>query len=154
MLTFFLANNDVNITASCFHVSYSSDELFTMHAAPVFWEFLFGKENEHKVSTARPYVAANYGSTTFVCIAFKVFEMELPFSFGGVDCTNGTLAKSQKEKFDKMKKWVDSPFHEYQYNKCCSYYVNVMKKKNGKVKCVACDPKAWANKDCSYVKGS
>ena len=100
----FLANNDINITASCFHVNFANDNLFSVHAAPAFWVFLLGKEASPKVITAKPYVAASYGATTCVRIAFKAFEMQLNYDFGGVDCTKGVLANSQKEKFDKMKK--------------------------------------------------
>ena len=54
----------------------------------------------------------------------KALQMELRHSFGQIDPTRGTLAlaKSKKEKFDKMKEWDDSPFHEYQCNKCRNHF--------------------------------
>ena len=129
-------------------MNFSSDNLFTVHAAPVFWEFLLGKEADRRIITAKPYVAPCYGATTCVRIAFKAFEMSLKFDLGNVDFTQGTLANSQKEKFDKMKSWVDSPFHGHQCNKCRNYFV--LRSKHHKVQCVACGPFASANSRCSY----
>ena len=73
--------------------------------------------------------------------------MRLTYSFGKLDPTVGTIAFSQKNKFDKMKRWVDSPFHEYQCNKSGNHFV--MAKKHTKTRCVGCTT-GWANKNCSY----
>ena len=82
-------------------------------------------------------------------IAFKEFEMGFKFSFGSIDPTDGTLAKSQRDKVVKMNDWVDSPFHEYQCNKCHNHYV--LAKKHKKVKCTNCGT-AWANRSCSFER--
>ncbi len=37
----FLANNDLNVTTSCFQVHIECDDFFTVHASPCFWGFLF-----------------------------------------------------------------------------------------------------------------
>ena len=61
--------------------------------------------------------SAEYQANTCVRIAYKVFEMdesEIPFSLGSIDFTQGTIAVSGKEKFDQLKDWPNSPFHEYQ----------------------------------------
>jgi len=36
-----LENNGINVTASCIHVDFTSDDLFSFSALPAFWEFLF-----------------------------------------------------------------------------------------------------------------
>ena len=47
----FLANNDLNITASCFHVNFGTadDKLFSIHASPQFWTILFQKHADRVI---------------------------------------------------------------------------------------------------------
>ena len=60
----------------------------------------------------------NATATTCVRIAFKGFEMGIPFEFGaGGDPTNRTLATSQKEKIDAMQMWDGNPFVHYNIKK-------------------------------------
>lgn len=91
--------------------------------------------------------ADKYGATTCVRMAYKSFQLGFKHSFGDIDPTRGTLAKSQKEKIDKMKDWTDNPFDEYQCSKCQNHFV--LKKKSEKIRCNACE-KSWANAQCSY----
>jgi hypothetical protein len=98
------------------------------------------------IKTVKPFGADEYGANTFVRMAYKAFQMELKHSFGQIDPTRGTLAKSQKEKFDKMKEWDDSPFHEYQCNKCRNHFT--IKKRHEKLRCASCTT-AWANSKCA-----
>ncbi len=42
----FLKNNNLNITASCLLVDFTSNDLFSVHVSPCFWEFLFQKNSE------------------------------------------------------------------------------------------------------------
>ena len=101
----FLKNNDINVTASCLHIDFSSkDELFELHVAPQFWKFLFDQNINRKVSPISRLGIQNATATTCVRIAFKAFEMGIPFDFGARgDPTNRTLAtRSQKEKIDAM----------------------------------------------------
>ena len=80
-------------------------------------------------------------------MAFKAFEMDYPFTFGSLDPTDGTIALSQKAKFDRMAaEWTNSPFHTYQLKKERSYYRIV--KKHKQVKCGKCGRKN-ANLSCS-----
>ena len=130
----FLSNNDLNITGSCFHVNLADDQLFSVHASPSFWEFVFQENSKRVIKTVKPFNNGEYGGKTCVRIAFKAFEMQdFGFSFGDIEPTVGTLANSHKEKFDKMKSWADSPLHEYQCNKRVNHYV--MAKKHEKMKC-------------------
>ena len=70
----------------------------------------------------------------------------LRFDIEGIDFMKGTLANSQKAKFDKMKNWPDSPFKEYQCNKRGNHFVMV--KKHARVYCVECKT-GRANASCS-----
>ena len=139
----FLANNDINITASCLHVNFANVEgsLFTVHASPYFWKFVF--DVSHRIIKPVNVInAGNYKLTTLVRIAYKAFQMkQFDYCFGKVDIatlddSKLTLAKSQKIKFDEMKDWVRNPFLEYKCNprKNGSYFAMV--KKHTKVNCV------------------
>ena len=95
-----------------------------------------------------PYDSTEYEATTLVRMAFKAFELNFPFTFGSLDPTVGTIAASQKERFDKMKDWTNSPFHVYQLKKKHSHYQII--KKHEQVKCVKCGTKN-ANQKCSNM---
>ena len=100
----FLANNDLNITASCFHVNMVDGQLFSIHAPPCFWEFVFREDCKRLLKTMKPFNDGEYEGKTCVRIAFKAYEMkDFKFTFGDIDPTFGTLANSHKEKFGKMK---------------------------------------------------
>ena len=75
-------------------------------------------------------------TTTLVRMAFKAFELGFPCIFGELDPTVGALAESQKAKLDKMKDWVENPFHEYECKKALSHYRLV--KKHAKMNCSRC----------------
>ena len=47
-----------------------------------------------------------------------------------------------------MKGWDESPFHEYQCNKCSTHFV--IAKKHVKVNCAAEGCTAWSNKNCGH----
>ena len=79
-------------------------------------------------------------------ILFLLLPPSFGFDLGDIDFTKGTLANSQKEKFDKMKNWSDSPFKEYQCTKRSNHFVMV--KKHARVYCVECKT-GRANASCS-----
>ena len=62
----FLKNNDLNITACCFHVDFATDGLFSIHASPCFWQFLFQNYAERKILTINQFNSSNYGANTCV----------------------------------------------------------------------------------------
>lgn len=143
----FLANNDINVTACCFDVDFSraDENLVAIHALPCFWQFIFEQNSNRQLRVVKLYDTSEYEATTLVRMAFKGFELDFPINFGTLDPTVGTIAESQKVKFDKMKGWNDSPFFEYQCKKVRSHYVIV--KKHSKVNCVKC-LSAISNKKC------
>ena len=159
----FLANNDINITASCLLVNFANVEgsLFSIHASPCFWRLVF--DISHRIIQPVNVInAGDYKLTTLIRIAFKAFQMkQFGYSFGKVDIatlddSKLTLAKSQKNKFDEMKDWVDSPFLEYQCNPRQNGSYFAMVKKHTKVTCfgtygrsgVSCGGRA--NSKCSH----
>ena len=150
-----LANNDLNITGSCIGVDFDAladgGKLFTIHASPQFWTFLFQKRADRVIKPMDTFNVDGYGATTCVRLAFKAFQMQsFRFSLCGVDLTKGTLAESQKKKFDQMKDWVDSPFLEYACRKPHkNRNVFVIEKKHEKIPCACCETER-ANKKCSY----
>ena len=143
-----LSNNDLNITATCLDVEFTRDELSVLHASPSFWKFLFQKSSERKIETVNTINTSSYDATSCVRIAYKAFDLRLEYSLGKLDPTVGTIAASNKAKFDKMKGWPDSPFHEYQCNKRGNCFIIV--KKHKKVACANEECNGWANKNCSY----
>ena len=117
-------------------VDFLSDGLVTLHASPSFWKFAFGKNSTRKIQVEKPFDTSEYKATTLVRMAFKAFELGFPFTFGDMDPTVGTIAESQKAKFDKMKDWSKSPFLAYQLKKERTHYCIV--KKYIQTKCVHC----------------
>ena len=143
----FLQNNAINVTASFLHVDFSKDELFELHVAPQFlWKFLFDQNVNRKVS---PISMLGVQNATCVRIAFKAFEMGIPFEFGaGGDPTNGTLATSQKEKIDAMQMWDGNPsfVHDYNIKKINNHYR--MQKKVAREQCTKCKSR-YINSRCT-----
>ena len=51
-------------------------------------------------------------------MAFKSYEMTMPFSMSSLSLTDGLLFTSHKKKVEKMKReWSDYPFSEYSLRK-------------------------------------
>ena len=98
----FLHNNDLNVTGACLDVDFSRNELVTLHASPSFWKFAFDKNCNRIIQVEKPFDTSEYEATTLVRMAYKAFELQFPFEFGCIDPTVGTLAMSQKVKFDKV----------------------------------------------------
>ena len=141
----FLANNDLNVTAACLHVDFTTDSLFSFHASPSFWEFVFQKGVDRVIKTVHSFYTIENGATTCVRMSYKSFQLGFKCLFGDIDPTVGTLALSQKKKFDEMLEWVDSPLLDYQCNKHANHFV--LAKKHNRVRCTC--GKAWINKDCT-----
>ena len=148
----FLANNDVNITASCIHIDFESGSMTaSIFASPCFWTFLFQDHLERKVQAVNTLNGDVYDANTCVRIVHKAFQMEefdIQFILGNIDFTQGTVAVSGKDKFDLMKNWPNSPFHEYQCNKAGNHFV--IAKKHKKVNCASEGCNRWANKNCGH----
>ena len=146
----FLANNDINITASCIDVDITKDDLLAIDASDCFKAFVFQPAVDRKIQTVNTVNTEAYSATTAVCLAYKAFQHEsFEFSMGGLDVTKGLIAKSQKKKIGEMKDWDKSPFLEYQCNKRGSAYAIVKKHERKRFKNCT---KSFANKDCSHKR--
>ena len=78
------------------------------------------------IQTVDTFNVDAFGTTTCVWMAFKAFQLkEFSFSLDKIDPTAGTLAKSQKEKFHKIRQWDNSPFHEYRCNEGENHFIIV-----------------------------
>ena len=148
----FLANNDINITASCTDIDFTSGSMkLFIHALPCFWTFLFQDHDLRKIQPVNTINMDEYGVNTCVRIAYKAFQIEeydVSFSLGNISFTKGTITASGKEKFDQMKNWPESPFHEYQCKKEGNHFV--LAKKYEKVSCATDGCLRWANKNCGH----
>ena len=80
----FLQNNDIDITASCILVGFSSNKcVLSNHASPSFWTFLFQDHDERKIQTVSKINSTHkYEATSCIRITCKVFELtELDLNF-------------------------------------------------------------------------
>ena len=84
--------------------------LFTIHVAPQFLQFIFEKNENRKITLINRSEVQTASATACVRIEFKTFKRGFPFDFGaGGDPTNGSVAKSQKDKVDSMIMWDSNP---------------------------------------------
>ena len=129
----FVKNNDLNATATCVHVkAFPTDDgsinvEFTLHVFPHFWELLFSSSADKRIKVVSPLSIDN-PATTCVRGAYKSKEMNIKFDMCGLDPLSGTLAKSQKEKYDTLRGWSGNPFTEFNLKQVKSHYV--LKKKH------------------------
>jgi|AntRauTorckE5430_2_1112549.scaffolds.fasta_scaffold07164_2 hypothetical protein len=149
----FMVNNDLNVTGACFNVNFAGDEgskLFTIHVSPQLWTFFFKNHDERQIKAIDRGNVDLHDATTCVRIAYKAWQMpSFGFDLGSIDYTKGTLANSQKEKFDKIKNWGDNPFKEYRCNKHGNHFV--MTKRHERVYCCECRT-GRANATCSHKR--
>ena len=107
------------------------------------------QRDQRTIKPINSFDTDSYGATTCIRIAFKAFEMkQFRFSWEGVDPTKGTLANSQKKKYDELKEWVDSPYHQYKVTKRGNHCV--VSKKHAKITCADEKCTTRANTKCSH----
>jgi hypothetical protein len=105
-----LENNDINATAIAINVVShpNGSSTIDVHVSPHFWGFFF---DEKKVLKA---VAPDRCRTkTLVRLAYKSFQMELPFEDGDIDPTSEVIAMSHRKKIEEMGEWTNNPFQMY-----------------------------------------
>ena len=73
----FLDNNEFNITACCLDMNFGLGNhwLFTVHASPCFWQFLFQKQLERTIQLINLFNLRKYSPTTFIRMAYKAYQM-------------------------------------------------------------------------------
>ena len=116
--------------------------------APQFGKFLFDQNVNRKVSPISRLGIQDATATTCVRIAFKAFEVGIPFDFGARGYPmNGTLATSQKENIDAMQMWDGNPFVHYNIKKINNHYR--MQKKVAREQCPTCKSR-YINARCTF----
>ena len=149
----FLANNNINVTALCFEVDFTKDDLFFIKASPQFWQFVLSENKHRTIKVVDSFDYRKYGATTCVRLAFKAFEMQhFKFDMGELDPLNGTLAISQKNKLDKMKNWDDSPLKDFECKKKKNQNCYCLVAKEQQVKHCADSRSRCVSKRCSVAR--
>jgi hypothetical protein len=98
-----LVSNDINATAVASNVYEVSQPVkFTVEVSAYFWEFILSER--HALKAVNPSRAK---ARSLVRMAYKAFEMGLPFDDYGIDPGSEVLYRSHKEK---VKDWANSPF--------------------------------------------
>ena len=98
----FLANHDLNITASYFKVDVTKDSLFTVHASTAYWHFIFEEYENRNIQPINTFGYDEYGGATCIRLAFNTFQMkQFEFSLGGIDPTKVLLATRKKKSWTR-----------------------------------------------------
>ena len=104
-----ISNFDINAVAVCVHVLVENDIIASVKwtVTPQFWHFLLVDPTLQSWWTDSP-------SRTLVRLAYKSYDMGIPFSRSSLSLTNGELFTSHRKKVEEMKeKWDDYPFIDY-----------------------------------------
>lgn len=148
MASALVANNDINATAAAIEVEGDEPEMISIHVAPAFWEFFFSPAKDRTLRASRTGV----GLKTFVRLAYKSFQMQIPYSKEDPDGNKFMNAKekffsSHKKKIEEInEKWgAKSPFHNYSIvSKQGAFYLKSLSKKIDCGNCMI----GKANKSC------
>jgi hypothetical protein len=121
------------------------DVTFAFKVHPTFWEFVLS-DCERALKAVRGDVKAR----TLLRLAFKSFELDIPFSSKDIsgkeiDPHSELLYKSHVDKIEKMKAWKDSPFREMRVEKKSTPFA--LKPLSTKTNCSYCNT-GHANKQC------
>ena len=104
-----LESSDINAVAVCVHVHVESNkvQLSEWIISPEFWHFLIVDTTLRSWRTDSP-------ARTLVRLAFKSYQMKLPFSSSSLSLLDGIVFASQLKKVKEMEvKWNDYPFSDY-----------------------------------------
>ena len=145
ILDTFLANNGINIMASCILVDFLSVEMkASLYSSLCFWTFLFQDHADRKIQPVNTINTDKYEANTCISISYKAFQLEeylVEFYISNIDPTKGIIAVSGKEKFYQMKDRPERPFHEYQCIKHSSHFF--ISKKYKKLNYAAAQCNSW-----------
>ena len=104
--TSLLQNNDVNETAVCFEVMSTGTNLdISVICAPAYWQFLLTEKH-----VVRPVLTSDFGAKIFFLIAYKLYQMDLPFYMCGVKTYTGKIATSHNYKLEGVQSDRDHHF--------------------------------------------
>ena len=113
--TSLMKNNDINATGVVLRVTAAKDKstysIDECEISPVFWEFLLSSDHVLRVNHPN-----RYGAKSLIRLAYKAFQMKLPFDSNGLAPFTETIAKSHVDKLKEMKNWKESPVFIYKAN--------------------------------------
>ena len=101
---------DINIVAAAVAVSVCAEGTVTgtnWHIAGDVWDFLCNDRTLRAISTKTP-------AQTAVRMAYKAMQTGLKSEEMGVSIVNDVMYDSHADKYEEIKKWVDSPFTYYE----------------------------------------
>ena len=108
-----LNNSDINAVALCVHVHVRNNkvQLSEWIISPEFWHFLIVDQTLRSWRTDSP-------ARTLVRLAFKSYQLKLPFSTSSLSLLDGIVFASHQKKVKEMEsKWKDYPFSDYKLKK-------------------------------------
>ena len=142
-----LKNNDINATGVVLRVTASSDKsIFSINEFKIstsFWNFLLSPDHILRVNHPR-----RYGAKSLVRLAYKSFQMKLPFDSNGLDPFTETIAKSHVDKLKEMENWKESPVFTLKANKAKKGGYELVSRINKK-ECMKCQT-GTRNKQCKF----
>ena len=104
-----MTNCDINVVAVFVDVKVHNQQVSNTEwvIGAQFWDFLFSEHILRSWQTDSP-------ARTLVRLAFKSYQMGLPFSQGSLNLLDGELFVSHKKKVEEMEvKWDAYPYRQY-----------------------------------------
>ena len=108
-----IENCDINAVSVFVNVGVEKKRVVSTEVvtSPEFWDFLVFDHTLRSWSTDSP-------ARTLVRLAYKSYQMELPYAEGTLSLLDGEVFASHKKKVEEMElKWEDYPFSNYQLKK-------------------------------------
>ena len=105
-----ISNFDINAVVVCVQVLVENDIVASVEwtITPQFWHFLLEDQTLQSWCT-------DSASRTLVRLAYKSYDMGIPFSRSSLSLTDGELFTSHRKKVEEMKtQWADYPFTDFQ----------------------------------------
>ena len=139
-----MSNCDINAVAICVMVVVEKSVVTATDwiVSPEFWHFWLISRTLQSWRTDSP-------ARTLVRLAYKSYQMKLPFSFSSLSLLDGVLFTSHQKKILEMKaKWPEYPF--------CDFKLRAKSKKSFVFEQMRteCECGRKANKKCAFSKCS
>ena len=108
-----MENFDINAIGVCVYIHVADKNVTSVEwtVTNAFWHFMFADPTLRCHQTDSP-------SRTLVRLAYKSYQLGLPFSMSSLSITDGVLYSSHRKKVEEMEqKWSDYPFSDYKLKK-------------------------------------
>ena len=139
-----MANCDIIAVAICVLVVVENSEVSATKwiVTPEFWHFLLISRTLQSWRTDSP-------ARTLVRMAYKAYQMKIPFSFSSLSLLEGDLFASHQKKILEMKaEWPEYPFSDFR--------LRVKSRKSFEFALIRteCECGRKANRKCVFLKCS